>query len=177
MPVVVNGRLMFMPVQAGVLPVPPLAGHADMQSLERLAFAARQPSRVAPIVVEHLELVTQTHRSLYQDPCSVEPVPAVTGRLQLTALLLGGTQRLPLRRRLAAIAGETAGHAAWLFHDLGDQHGATLYYSAADVATRDAGDPVLDAYVRGFRSLVMGSQGQVRDALGLARECCCDRAT
>ena len=130
---------------------------------------ARQPSRVNPIAVEHLELVTQTHRSLYHDLSSVELIPAVTGHLQVTTLLLRGTQPLPLRRRLAAIAGETAGHAAWLFHDLGDQHSAVPYYSVADVATREAGDPALDAYVRGFRSLVMSSQGQAWEALGLAR--------
>jgi tetratricopeptide (TPR) repeat protein len=113
--------------------------------------------------------VTQIHRSLYQSLSSVELIPAVTGHLQLTIRLLGGTQRMPLRQRLAAIAGETAGHAAWLFHDLGDQHSTTRYYFAADVATRQAGDPALDAYVRGFRSLVMGSQGQAREALALAR--------
>ncbi len=169
LPVLINGRLMFMPVDADALPVAPLVGHTDMESLERLASAARQPSRVDPIAVEHLELATQTHRSLYQGLSSVELIPAVTGHLQLTTLLLRGTQRPLLRRRLAAIAGETAGHAAWLFHDLGDQHSAARYYSAADVATREAGDPALDAYVRGFRSLVMGSQGQAREALGLAR--------
>jgi len=169
LPVVVNGRLMFMPVDTDALAVAPLVGHADVEPLERLASAARQPSRVNPIAVEHLELVTQTHRSLYHDLSSVELIPAVTGHLQVTTLLLMGTQRPLLRRRLAAIAGETAGHAAWLFHDLGDQHSAVPYYSVADVATREAGDPALDAYVRGFRSLVMSSQGQAWEALGLAR--------
>ncbi|MGH3961934.1 MAG: hypothetical protein ACRDRY_01565 [Pseudonocardiaceae bacterium] len=169
LPVVVNGRLMFMPIDASAVAIAPLVGHRDRESLERLASAARQPSRVDPIAVEHLELVTQTHRSLYQDLSSVELISAVTGHLQVATLLLGGTQRLPLRRRLAAIAGETAGHAAWLFHDLGDQHSAERYYTVADVATREAGDPALDAYVHGFRSLVMGSHGQTREALGLAR--------
>ena len=167
LPVVVNGRLMYTPVDA--LAVAPLVSHADVEPLERLASAARQPSRVNPIAVEHLELVTQTHRSLYHDLSSVELIPAVTGHLQVTTLLLGGTQPLPLRRRLAAIAGETAGHTAWLFHDLGDQYSAAHYYAVAEVAIREAGDPALDAYVRGFRSLVMGSQGQAREALGFVR--------
>ncbi|MFN2497028.1 MAG: hypothetical protein ABR608_14155, partial [Pseudonocardiaceae bacterium] len=149
--------------------VAPLVGHAGMESLERLASAARRPSSVDPIAVEHLELVTQTHRSLYHDLSSIELIAAVTGHLRVATLLLGGTQRRPLRRRLAAIAGETAGHAAWLCHDLGDQHSATHYYSVADVAIREAGDPALDAYVRGFRSLMMGSQGQAREALEIAR--------
>ena len=60
------------------------------------------------------------------------------------------------------------GHAAWLFHDLGDRHSAARYYSLAEVATQKAGDLALDAYVRGFRSLVMGSEGQAREALAFA---------
>jgi len=164
LPVVVNGRLMFTPVDADALAAAPLVGHTDLEPLERLASAARQPSRVDPVAVEHLELITQTHRSLYHELSSVELIPAVTGHLQVTTLLLRGTQPLPLRRRLAAIAGETAGHAAWLFHDLGDQYSTAHYYAVADVATREAGDVALGAYVTGFRSLVMGSQEQARGA-------------
>ncbi len=187
LPVVVNGRLVFVPIDAdalacssrvftekilgvfGAAAEAPLVGYASIESLERLASAVRQPSQVGPVVVEHLELVTQTHRDLYYDLSSAELVAAVTGHLQVTTLLLGDTQPLQLRRRLAAIAGETAGHAAWLCHDLGDRYGTERYYAVADIATREAGDAALDAYVRGFRSLVMGSQGQAREALGLAR--------
>ena len=170
LPVVVNGRLMFTPVDADALAVAPLVSHADVEPLERLASAARQSSRVDPVVVEHLELVTQTHRSLYHELSSVELIPAVTGHLQVTTLLLRGTQPLPLRRRLAAIAGKTAGHAAWLFHDLGDQYSTAHYYAVVDVAAREAGDVALGAYVTGFRSLVMGGQEQARGALGLAQD-------
>jgi transcriptional regulator with XRE-family HTH domain len=149
--------------------IAPLVGQAGVESLERLASAARQPSRVDLVAVEHLEQITQTHRDLYHDQSAADLVTAVTGHLHVTTLLLGGTQRLPLRRRLAAITGETAGHAAWLCHDLGDQDSAARYYAVADFATREASDPALDAYIRGFRSLVTASQGQVREALGLAQ--------
>ncbi|MGH3834675.1 MAG: hypothetical protein ACRDSF_03070 [Pseudonocardiaceae bacterium] len=187
LPVVANGRLVFMPLDDGALACSahvftnkvlgalgaaaelPLAGYASIESLERLVSAARQPSRVDLVVVEHLELVTQTHRDLYYDLSSAELVAAVTGHLQVTTLLLGGTQPLALRRRLAAIAGETAGHAAWLCHDLGDRHGTERYYAVAETATREARDAALGAYVRGFRSLVVGSEGQAREALGFAR--------
>ncbi len=149
--------------------VAPLPDGAGAESLERLTSVAWRPSRVDRATVEHLELVTHTHRRLYHDLSSVELVAAVTGHLQLTVLLLGSAQRLPLRRRLAAVAGETAGHAAWLFHDLGDQVTATRYYAIADAATREAGEPALTAYVRGFQSLAVGSEGQARQALVLAR--------
>jgi hypothetical protein len=119
--------------------------------------------------VEQLELVTQVHRGLYRDLSSVELVGAVTGHLHITTLLLEGAQRLPLHRRLAAIAGETAGYVAWLCYDLGERHSAARYYAMADVATREAGDPALVAYVRGFQSLVMGNQGQAGEALVLAQ--------
>ncbi|MGH4008020.1 MAG: helix-turn-helix domain-containing protein, partial [Pseudonocardiaceae bacterium] len=187
LPVVINGRLVFVPFDAdalacssrvftekilgavGAATEAPLIGYASIGSLERLASAARQPSQVGPVVVDHLELVTQTHRDLYYDLSSAELVAAVTGHLQVTTLLLGGTQPLALRRRLAAIAGETAGHAAWLCHDLGDRHGTERYYAVAETATREARDAALGAYVRGFRSLVVGSEGQAREALGFAR--------
>lgn len=153
----------------GPAAVTSLVGGAGAESLERLASAARRPSLVDVTAVEHLELVTQTHRMLYHELSSVELVAALTGHLQVTILLLRGAQRLPLRRRLAAIAGETAGHAAWLFHDLGDRPSAARYYAVADVAIAEAGDPALHAYVCGFHSLVTGSEGQAREALVLAR--------
>lgn len=153
----------------GTAAVAPLVASAGGESLQRLAAAARKPSRVGIVAVEHLEVVTQTHRDLYHELNAVELITAVTGHLQVTTLLLGGTQRLPLRRRLAAMAAETAGHAAWLCHDLGDQPSAEQYYALAEIATRDAGNPALTAYVRGFQSLVTASQGQASKALVLAR--------
>ena len=94
---------------------------------------------------------------------------AVTGHLRGVTRLLRGAQHRVLRRRLAAVAGETAGHAAWLFHDLGDQKLTERYYADAAIATRKAGDPALDAYVSGFKSLVRASDGEPKAALALAR--------
>ncbi len=153
----------------GPAAVTSLLGGAGVEGLERLVSIARRPSRVDATAVEHLELVTQTHRMLYHELSATELVAALTGHLQVTIRLLEGAQPLSLRRRLAAIAGETAGHAAWLFHDLGDRHRAARYYAAADVATAEAGDLALHAYVRGFQSLVMCNEGQTRRALELAR--------
>lgn len=153
----------------GAATVAPLAGGVSAESLERIASVVRRHSRVDRTTVEQLELVTQTHRGLYHDLSSAELVGALIGHLHVTTLLLGGAQRLPLHRRLAAIAGETAGHVAWLCYDLGDGQAAARYYATADVATREAGDPALAGYVRGFQSLVMGSQGQTGEALVLAR--------
>jgi transcriptional regulator with XRE-family HTH domain len=138
-------------------------------ALDRFSLAVGRPTRVDQATVQHLETVTATHRQLYHHLSSFELVDAVTGHLRGVTRLLRGAQHRVLRRRLAAVAGETAGHAAWLFHDLGDQKLTERYYADAAIATRKAGDPALDAYVSGFKSLVRASQGEPKAALALAR--------
>jgi transcriptional regulator with XRE-family HTH domain len=138
-------------------------------ALDRFTLAVDHPTRVDQATVQDLETVTATHRQLYHHLSSFELVDAVTGHLRAVTRLLRGAQHRVLRRRLAAVAGETAGHAAWLFHDLGDQTLTERYYAHAAIATRKAGDPALDAYVSGFKSLVRASQGEPKAALGLAR--------
>jgi transcriptional regulator with XRE-family HTH domain len=127
--------------------------------LDRFSLAVGRPTRVDRATVQHLEAVTATHRQLYHHLSSLELVDPITGHLRGVTRLLRGAQHRLLRRRLAAIAGETAGHAAWLFHDLGDQKLTERYYADAAIATRKAGDPALDAYVTGFKSLVRASDG------------------
>ena len=138
-------------------------------ALDRFSLAVGRPTRVDRATVQHLEAVTATHRELYHHLSSLELVDAVTGHLRGVTRLLRGAQHRLLRRRLAAVAGETAGHAAWLFHDLGDQKLTERYYADAAIATRKAGDPALDAYVTGFKSLVRASDGEPKAALALAR--------
>ena len=141
----------------------------DPDALDRFSLAVGRPTRVDRATVEHLETVTATHRELYHHLSSLELVDAVTGHLRGVTRLLRGAQHRMLRRRLAAVTGETAGHAAWLFHDLGDQKLTERYYADAAIATHKAGDPALDAYVSGFKSLVRASDGDPKAALALAR--------
>jgi len=138
-------------------------------ALDRYSLAVGRPTRVDRATVQDLETVTAMHRELYHRLSSFELVDAVTGHLRGVARLLRGAQHRVLRRHLAAVAGETAGHAAWLFHDLGDQKLTERYYADAAIATRKAGDPTLDAYVSGFKSLVRTSDGEPKGALALAR--------
>jgi tetratricopeptide (TPR) repeat protein len=138
-------------------------------ALDRYSLAVGRPTRVDHTTVQQLEAVTATHRQLYHRLTSFELVDAVTGHLHGVTRLLRGAQHRVLRRRLAAVAGETAGHAAWLFHDLGDRRLTERYYADAAIATRKAGDPALDAYVSGFKSLVRAGQGEPKAALALAQ--------
>src|SRR5215204_5815102 len=81
-------------------------------ALDRFSLAVSRPTRVDRVTVQHLETVTATHRQLYHHLSSFELVDAVTGHLRGVTRLLRGAQQRLLRRRLAAVAGETAGHAA-----------------------------------------------------------------
>lgn len=83
-------------------------------------------------------------------------------------LALKNTERSSLRHRLASIAAETAGHVAWLCHDLNDDRGATRYYAISAIAIRQAHNPALDAYVQGFKSQVRHRQGEFEQARLLA---------
>src|SRR5215207_1243104 len=82
------------------------------EELDRFSLAVGRPTRVDRATVQHLETVTATHRELYHQLSSLELVDPVTGHLRGVTRLLRGAQHRLLRRRLAAIAGETAGHAA-----------------------------------------------------------------
>jgi transcriptional regulator with XRE-family HTH domain len=139
------------------------------ESLERLALAIRRPSRLDVQTVAHLEKITQDHRELYHRLGPFELLGELTGHLRTLELLLTDTTSPRLRRPLAAMAGETAGHAAWLSHEIQHHRAVGRYYQLADVAMQQAGDPVLRAYVLGFRSVVHRTEGEPAEALRLVQ--------
>jgi tetratricopeptide (TPR) repeat protein len=136
--------------------------------LDRLAVGERMRRSVDPTKVERLEAVTAIHRELYHSSSPAELLDAVRGHLSVVILALRNTERSSLRRRLASIAAETAGHVAWLCHELNDDHGATRYYAISGMAIHQADDPGLDAYVQGFKSQVWYRRGDVEQARLLA---------
>ena len=135
---------------------PRLVGTATMETvldlggpdaLDRFSLAVGRPTR-GP---RHSPAPRGGHGdapSLYHHLSSLELVDAVTGHLRGVTRLPWGAQHRLLRRLAAAVAGETAGHAAWLFHDLGDQKLTERYYADAAIATRKAGDPAWMARVQ-----------------------------
>jgi ATP/maltotriose-dependent transcriptional regulator MalT len=84
--------------------------------------------------------------------------------------LVRASQDEQVRRQLAALGGEAAGLLAWLALDLGDERGRERSHDIALSLTAEAGDPALDAYVRGFRSQVRQLEGRPRAALALAEQ-------
>jgi len=135
----------------------------------RLAQAIHDPRQVDEVTVGHLESITDSHRRLYHAVSSFELIHIIRGHLHGVLGLLRGHQPESLRRRLAAIACETAGHAGWLAHDLDDRVSSEQYYATAVVAATETGDPALAAYVRGFMSIVNANRDQPDEALALAR--------
>jgi tetratricopeptide (TPR) repeat protein len=137
--------------------------------LDRLALEMRRPS-TDPAKVEYLEQVTAIHRKLYHSSTPSELIDALRGHLSAVVAALRSAERPALRRRLASIAGETAGHVAWLSHDLNHERGASRYYMISASAMRQADNPALDAYVQGFKSQVRSSQGEFEQARVLAED-------
>lgn len=136
--------------------------------LDRFAVGDRMPHSVDPNKVQRLEAITAIHRALYHSSSPAELLDAVRGHLSAVILTLKRTERSSLRRRLASIAAETAGHVAWLCHELNDDRGAIRHYAISAMAIRQAGDPGLDAYVQGFKSQVWYRRGDVEQARLLA---------
>jgi transcriptional regulator with XRE-family HTH domain len=137
--------------------------------LERLALAIRRPSHLDVQTVEHLEEITHGHRELYHRLGPFELLGEINGHLRTLVLLLTDAKSMKLRRRVASMAGETAGHAAWLSFDIQHRRAVGRYYKIADAAMQQAGDPALLAYIRGFRSTVRRSEGVPKGALLLAQ--------
>ena len=154
----------------GISALAPLLELSDGEPLHRLSRIVQRPRAVDAATIEHLEAVTAAQRELYHSLTSEELVQAVTGHLRLAKFLLHETPREELRRRLAAIVTETAGHAAWLSYDLNERRSGEHYYVLAGVAAREAGDSALGAYVQGFKSIIRASETRTRDALLLAEE-------
>ncbi len=139
------------------------------EPLERLALAIRRPSRLDVQTVDHLEKITEDHRELYHRLGPFELLAEIDGHLRTLVLLLIDTTSVRLCRRVAAMAGETAGHAAWLSYDIGHHRAVGRYYQLAEVAMRQAGDPSLQAYIGGFRSIVRRADSDPDAALALVR--------
>jgi transcriptional regulator with XRE-family HTH domain len=133
--------------------------------LERLAALGQQASVPTRRVVENdLEPITARHRSLYHELTSAELQASVAGHVRtLITLLTNATDAT--ERPLASALGETAGLAAWLYADLGDEPRSRQLYRVAATALRQGEDWALSAYLHGFRASVQLESGQRKKCL------------
>lgn len=124
-----------------------------------------RPSR--RLLEEDVDPITRRYRSLYHRLPSVDLAPAVLGHLRLVHGLLGGADG-GIRRSLGATVAETAGFAAWLCGDLGDQPRMLRFYRLAEDAVAESGDRALGGYVRGFRAQALTARGAHRAGMAEA---------
>jgi transcriptional regulator with XRE-family HTH domain len=124
----------------------------------RVLVARRVPSTVDHHVVAILQRVTASHRELYHCLSSVDLHMPLAEHLSLLISLLRESVSDELRRPLASMAAETAGHAAWLAFDLGRHHSSASLYVAAREMVSQSGDQALHAYIGGFESIVALAQ-------------------
>jgi transcriptional regulator with XRE-family HTH domain len=128
--------------------------------LDQLAALAQQTSAPTRRVVENdLQPITARHRSLYHELTSAELEASVTSHVRLLTTLLANATDATMRP-LASAVGETAGLAAWLYADLGDQPRSKQMYRVAETALSQGEDWALSAYVHGFRASVLLEGGQ-----------------
>ncbi|MGH3437377.1 MAG: helix-turn-helix domain-containing protein [Sciscionella sp.] len=132
---------------------------------ERLADAARRPSRLNRAVVEDLELITDRQRRLYHELSSAEMMVHVQAHVGLLMSLLGSPQPDKLRHRVASAAAEAAGFAAWLWYDLGDLYTMSHCYRQASLAADESTNIGLRSYILGYQGLVARAQSQPDSAL------------
>ncbi|WP_160573465.1 helix-turn-helix domain-containing protein [Actinomadura physcomitrii] len=149
--------------------------HADPAPEEdidwsRLAAAAARPSAVTVDMVAELEAITDRQRRLYHELTSAQMSVPVEAHLGLLIALLGNASSTALRHRIASAAGEAAGFAGWIWHDLGDPHKSALYYRTARDLFPEAGNPALASYISGYQALASEAEGHADDAVHHARQ-------
>ncbi|MGH4002261.1 MAG: helix-turn-helix domain-containing protein [Pseudonocardiaceae bacterium] len=132
----------------------------------RLADAARRPSRLSTAVVDDLELITDRQRRLYHALSSAEMMVYVQAHVGLLVSLLDSAAPHSLRRRVASVAAEAAGFAAWLWYDLGDLYSMSHCYRQAGLAADESSNTGLRSYILGYQGLVARAQGRPESALG-----------
>jgi tetratricopeptide (TPR) repeat protein len=137
----------------------------DELDWERLADAARRPSRLSTAVVDDLELITDRQRRLYHELSSAEMMVHVQAHVGLLMSLLDSPQPAVLRHRIASAAAEAAGFAAWLWYDLGDLYTMSHCYRQASLAAKESANTGLRSYLLGYQGLVTRAQGRPDSAL------------
>lgn len=131
----------------------------------QIAAAAQRPSAVSASIVEQLEQITDRQRVLHHELSSAEMLISVEAHLSLLISLMHGSQKAPLRHRIASAAVEAAGFAGWLWFDLGDQFKMRKLYELTGSLLGESGNPALSSYITGYQALTADGSGMRREAI------------
>lgn len=137
---------------------------------EALSRALRRQRGVDASALDDLEARTAGLHQIEMRIPARQLADTVAGHLNLLAHLLEFAPPAGLRRRLAAVAGETAVLAGWLAFDVHDHARARSYYHVALEAAKEAGDGPLMACVLGYLSYLHVAEGSLQEAVQLLVE-------
>jgi hypothetical protein len=114
-----------------------------------------------------VRLVTATQRRLDGTVPSRDLVEVVLAHLRMTGRTATAADDLGDRAGLTGAVSEIAGFAGWLHWDMYDLGSARRYYEVAITSARDAGDPLLSAYMTGSLAAFAAELGDAPESLAL----------
>jgi hypothetical protein len=123
---------------------------ADPEDRERVALAARHPRRVDAATVCALADVLATTRRLEDQIGSAAVLPGIRSNRALARSLLADA-RLPIRDRVAALAGELHQYLGWLLSETGHTEQVRAEFDAALALGVEIDAPDLTSLVLSFK--------------------------
>ena len=135
---------------------------------DRLRFALERPGTADPDGITLAESATAHLFGLEHHQPARQLTASVTRHIDEIAVLLAGTRREPLRRRLATTGGQAAALAGWLAFDRGDSGGAHRYWDSSLAAARYSADGALLACTLTYLSYSSAERGDPATAWQLA---------
>jgi transcriptional regulator with XRE-family HTH domain len=145
-------------------------GVAENEPWDRLSAALRRQNIVTQSVVDEMAQRTAGLYGLEERVPAHALMDRVRAHLGNLSQLLENSSRGPVRRELAATAGETAALAGWLAFDMRDGPSARAYYRVAVEAAREAEDNALWACVLGYESYQQTMNGRPDQACALLEQ-------
>ncbi|HEY8524691.1 MAG TPA: helix-turn-helix transcriptional regulator [Acidimicrobiales bacterium] len=130
-------------------------------------FLPPMPAPTTETPADGLRLVTATQRRLDGTMPSRDLAEAVLAHLRVTGRAAATADDIGARARLAGALSEVAGFAGWLHWDMYDLGSARRYYDVAITSAREAGDPVLSAYMTGTLAAFAAELGDASESLAL----------
>ncbi len=137
---------------------------------ERLSRALAKPCPVDEIVLNHLELITESYWQLFYIVASHDLISGVVGHLQTTTSLLQHSQPVSVYKRLCSIASKTALLIGRISFDQSNHVAANNYNKVSFEVALETGNDALRAVVLGRMATIPTNNGQSQIALPLLQE-------
>ncbi|MGW4446248.1 hypothetical protein [Streptomyces sp. NPDC004682] len=161
-----NRRQMLLGSVAAGLTGPALTALTDTRRALDLALTAD----TATADLADLETAAERYGNGYHGQAPTEFLAELASDFSDLRPYLNSPQSVSTRMRVSRTAGQMAGMAAIVLHDLGARREARAWFATAAVAARDSGDPQLHAWVLAREAMVPINWGAPAAAARLAEE-------